>query len=216
MTATLPSELRGVFARCAEAELVTVDEGGRPRARAVASRYREGEACIDVVGPAPTVGDPHVALLFCGDVPMVLVQGTAIADDPLLRVRPERVYAWDADDGEPRMFDAHLEEVRSGHNEEPEVPHAAPGGGRGHWDARLEGVSSGLLACVGPDGFPFAARLDVTPDPRGGVLRLPWLPVGMPVEPGPACLHATGNGPCVHGDLLDGAEGWRVVPHAVA
>lgn len=215
MTATLPSELREVFARCAEAELVTVDERGRPLARAVAPRYREGGPCIDVVDTAPAVADPHVALLFAGDVPTVLVQGTAYRDDAL-HVRPERVYAWDADDGEPRMFDAHLEEVRSGRNEEPEVPHAAPSGGRGHWDTRLEGVSSALLACVGPDGFPFAARLDVTPDPRGGVLRLPWLPVGMPVEPGPACLHAAGNGPCVHGDLLDGAEGWRVVPHAVA
>jgi hypothetical protein len=217
MTATLPSDLREVFARCAEAELVTVDEQGRPRARAVTPAYREGGPCIDVVG-APAVGDPHVALLFAADMPTVLVQGTAYGDDAL-HVRPERVYAWDADDAEPRMFDAHLEEVRSGHNEEPAVPHAAPGGGRGHWDPRLEGVSSGLLACVGPDGFPFAARLDVTPDPRGGVLRLPWLPMGMPVEPGPACLHAAGNEGGrvhVHGDLLDGAEGWRVVPHAVA
>jgi hypothetical protein len=214
MTATLPPDLREVFARCDQAELVTVDEGGRPRARAITPQYREGGPCIDVVG-GPAVADPRVALLFAGDVPTVLVQGTAYVDDAL-HVRPERVYAWDADDAEPRMFDAHLEEVRSGHNEEPEVPHPAPGGGRGRWDARLEGVSSGLLACVGPDGFPFAARLDVMPDPRGGVLRLPWLPVGMPVEPGPACLHVAGNGPCVHGDLLDGAEGWRVVPHAVA
>jgi hypothetical protein len=219
MTATLPSDLREVFARCPEAELVTVDEQGRPRARAVASRYRQGGPCIDVVD-APRIADPHVALLFTADRPVVLVQGTAYADDAL-HVRPERVYAWDADDAEPRMFDAHLEEVRSGHNEEPEVSHAAPAGGRGRWDTRLEGVSSALLACVGPDGFPFAARLDVTPDPRGGVLRLPWLPVGMPVEPGPACLDAADDGGgggrvCVHGDLLDDDEGWRVVPHAVA
>lgn len=218
MTTTLPSDLREVFARCPEAELVTVDERGRPSARAVAARYREGRPCIDVVDSIASPADPHVALLFAADMPTVLVQGTAYAGDAL-HVRPERVYAWDADDGEPRMFDAHLEEVRSGHNEEPEVPHAAPAGGRGRWDARLEGVASGLLACVGPDGFPFAARLDVQPDPRGGVLRLPWLPVGMPVEPGPACLHASagaGGRIHVHGDLLDGAEGWRVVPHAVA
>lgn len=218
MTATLPDDLREVFARCTEAELVTIDEQGRPRARAVTPRYREGGPCIDVTGAAMPMEDPHVALLFAADDrPVVLVQGTAY-DDGGLHVRPERVYAWDGGDAdaEPRLFDAHLEEVRSGHNEEPEVPHAAPAGGRGHWDHRLDALSSGLLACVGPDGFPFAARLDVTPDPRGGVLRLPWLPVGMPVEEGPACLHASGNGPCVHGDLLDGAEGWRVVPHAVA
>jgi len=221
MTATLPDDLREVFARCTEAELVTIDEQRRPRARAVTPRYREGGPCIDVAGggDAAAVEDPHVALLFAAGGPTVLVQGTAYADDGL-HVRPERVYAWDQDDAdaEPRLFDAHLEEVRSGHNEEPEVPHAAPADGRGRWDHRLESVTGGLLACVGPDGFPFAARLDVTPDPRGGVLRLPWLPVGMPLEPGPACLHAAGGGErvSVHGDLLDGAEGWRVVPHAVA
>jgi hypothetical protein len=219
MTATLPDDLREVFARCTEAELVTIDEQGRPRARPVTPRYREGGPCIDVAlsDGAAAVDDPHVALLYASDGPMVLVQGTAY-DDGGLHVRPERVYAWDGGDAgaEPRLYDAHLEEVRSGHNEEPEVEHAAPAGGRGRWDYRLDGVSSGLLACVGPDGFPFAARLDVTPDPRGGVLRLPWLPVGMPLEEGPACLHAAGGGPYVHGDLLDGAEGWRVVPHAVA
>jgi hypothetical protein len=224
MTATLPEDLREVFARCTEAELVTIDEQGRPRARAVTPRYREGGPCIDVAaaGTTPAVDDPHVALLFAADGdPMVLVQGTAYDEAGALHVRPERVYAWEGGDAgaEPRLFDAHLEEVRSGHNEEPEVPHAAPAGGRGHWDHRLDALTGGLLACVGPDGFPFAARLDVTPDPRGGVLRLPWVPVGMPLDEGPACLHAGGGGGRgvhVHGDLLDGAEGWRVVPHAVA
>jgi hypothetical protein len=61
----------------------------------------------------------------------------------------------------------------------------------------------------------------ISPDPRVGVLRLPRLPLGMPVEPGPACLHATdaghaeGRGPRVHGDLVAADDGWRVVPHAV-
>jgi hypothetical protein len=152
------------------------------------------------------------------------VQGTAALDDGF-HVRPERVYAWRSDDpdAEPQLFDAHLEEVRSGHNEEPEVGHAGPAGGRGLWDHRLDELDCALLACVGPDGFPFAARLGVAPDPRSGVLRLPRMPLGMPVEPGPACLHATvsaagaggARGPRVHGDLLDGPEGWRVVPHAV-
>src|SRR4051812_6037327 len=140
MTATLPDDLREVFARCTEAELVTIDEQGRPRARAATPSYREGGPCIDVAGGAHAapVDDPHVALLFAAaDAPMVLVQGTAY-DDGGLRVRPERVYAWDDADAEPRLFDAHLEEVRSGRNEEPEVPHAAPAGGRGHWDFRLD------------------------------------------------------------------------------
>jgi hypothetical protein len=216
MTATLPPDLRDVFARRTVAELVTIDERGRPVARAVTPRYREGGPCIDVVGDAAAVHDPHVALLFAAEgPPMVLVQGTAY-DDGGLHVRPERIYAWASPgDEDPRLFDAHLEEVRSGHNEEPEVGHAAPDGGRGLWDHRLDGLSSASLACVGPDGFPFAARLEVTPDPRGGVLRLGRVPVGMPVEPGPACLHAGSSGPRVHGDLVAGADGWRVVPHAV-
>jgi hypothetical protein len=224
MTATLPSDLRDVFARCTVAELVTIDERGRPVARSVAPRYHEGGTCIDVAAEpsAGEVADPHVALLFAGEGPTVLVQGMA-TEERTLRVRPERVYAWDGDDPtvEPRLFDAHLEEVRSGHNEEPEVGHAGPEGGRGLWDHRLDDLDCALLACIGPDGFPFAARLEIAPDPRGGVLKLPHLPIGMPVDAGPACLHATdaghceGRGPRVHGDLLSGPDGWRLVPHAV-
>src|ERR687888_1450115 len=39
-----------------------------------------------------------------------------------LHVRPERVYVWPGGrlDDEPTLYDAHVEEVRSGHNEEPE------------------------------------------------------------------------------------------------
>ncbi len=93
--------------------------------------YRPGGPCIDVAGDPPAVEDPHVALLFADDGPMVLVQGTAQVED-VLHVRPERVYAWASDDpdAEPRLFDAHLEEVRSGPNEGPRsatpVPRAAP------------------------------------------------------------------------------------------
>src|SRR3954470_21017279 len=110
MTATLPPDLREVFARCTVAELVTVDQHGRPNARSVAPKYREGGPCIDVAG-GDGVADPHVALLFAGEGPMVLVQGTAVEQE-VLHVRPERVYAWDGDAPgvEPRLFDAHLEE----------------------------------------------------------------------------------------------------------
>jgi hypothetical protein len=216
MTATLPSELRDVFERCSTAELVTIDERGRPVARSVPARYRQGGVCIDVKGdPVP---EPRVALLFAEGEPMVLVQGTAQAED-VLHVRPERVYAWaTADPGaEPRLYDAHLEEVRSGHNEEPEIGHAAPEEGTGIWDPRLDDVDAALLACVGPDGFPFAARLAVTPDRDERLLRLRQVPVGMPVEPGPACLHRTMGAPGtrVHGDLAGGPEGWVLIPRAV-
>ena len=39
-----------------------------------------------------------------------------------VHVRPERVYVWPEGDPtrEPELFDAHMEEVRSGHDEEPE------------------------------------------------------------------------------------------------
>jgi hypothetical protein len=220
MTATLPSELRDVFERSTTAELVTLDDRGRPIARSVAPSYHQGGVCIDVAG-VPIAPDPRVALLFPGSDPMVLVQGMAQAED-VLHVRPERVYAWSADDpdAEPRLYDAHLEEVRSGHNEEPEVGHAEPEGGGGVWDERLDGLDAALMACVGPDGFPFAARVTVAPDRADGLLRVRRLPIGMPVEPGPACLHELGltgdpGGTRVLGDLVAGPEGWALVPHRV-
>jgi hypothetical protein len=215
MTATLPSELREVFERSATAELVTIDRHGRPVARSVAPSYHHGEICIDVPRAEP-VHDPRVALLFGGEGPMVLVQGTA-AEDVVVHVRPERVFAWQLGDpeGEPRLFDAHLEEVRSGHNEEPEIGHAEPEGGGGMWDDRLERVEAGMLACVAPDGFPFAAHVTVEPQADEGLLLLPHVPIGMPVEPGPAFLHCP-DGARVTGDLLPHrSAGWGLLPHAV-
>ena len=49
-----------------------------------------------------------------------------------IHVRPERVYVWPRGDiaAEPALYDAHMEEVRSGHSEEPARSHAAPGGRR--------------------------------------------------------------------------------------
>jgi hypothetical protein len=214
MTATLPSELRDVFERSITAELVTIDDHGRPHGRSVAPTYHQGGVCIDIA-PGQAVPDPRVALLFADADPMVLVQGVARTEG-VLHVRPERVYAWASrdPDAEPQLFDAHLEEVRSGHNEEPEIGHVGPEGGHGVWDPLLDDLRSGLLACVGPDGFPFAARLSIAPDADDGVLRFPRLPVGMPVEPGPACLHEAGRAR-VHGDLMAGPEGWSLVPHRV-
>ena len=48
-----------------------------------------------------------------------------------VHVRPERVYVWPpgTPGGEPELYDAHMEEVRSGHSEEPERFHAGPEGG---------------------------------------------------------------------------------------
>ena len=46
-----------------------------------------------------------------------------------IHVRPERVYVWPRGDiaVEPTLYDAHMEEVRSGHSEEPDRFHAGPG-----------------------------------------------------------------------------------------
>jgi hypothetical protein len=212
MTATLPSELRDVFERSGTAELITIDDEGRPHTRSVQPAYHQGGACIDVA-PGQRLSEPRVALLFADADPVVLVQGTATPAG-VLHVRPERVYAWSEADPEPRLFDAHMEEVRSGHNEEPEIGHIGPDGGGGTWETTLEELSVGLLACIGPDGFPFAARVTVEPIAGERVLRLPEMPVGMPVEPGPACLHERGRAR-VEGDLVARGDGWTLVPHRV-
>jgi hypothetical protein len=59
--------------------------------------------------------------------------------------------------------------------------------------------------------------MPVAPDAGDGILRLPQLPIGMPLEPGPACLHAR-SAPAptrVDGDLVARSDGWALVPHAV-
>src|SRR5437588_34650 len=97
-------------------------------------------------------------------------------------------------DGEPVLYDARLEEVRSHHNQEPERPHEAPAGaGRTRWDERLDALAAlagatGTLAVVAPDGFPFAVRVPVAPDREAGSVRIDADPVGAPLEPGPAAL----------------------------
>ena len=57
-----------------------------------------------------------------------------------IHVRPERVYVWPGGDPtlEPQLFDAHMEEVRSGHDEEPPAPHAARRGRTPVWDERMD------------------------------------------------------------------------------
>src|SRR4051794_35043432 len=89
-----------------------------------------------------------------------------------VHVRPERVFVWPKGEveEEPTLYDAHVEEVRSGHNEEPEEGHAPPEGGMDVWDPRLDRLGTddptAVLALVGPDGFPFAVRVPVRADPE--------------------------------------------------
>jgi hypothetical protein len=223
MQASLPQELLEVFARSTSAEYVTIDRRGLPLARPVTPSFHERELCIEVATEHDS-DNPRVALLYSESVgatpPMVLVQGTANVAHERVRVRPERVLVWPgADlDSEPQLYDAHMEEVRSAHNEEPETGHPPPEGGLDAWDERLDDLGArermAAVAFVGPDGFPFAVRVPVRADPGARVLRIEADPLGAPIEPGPACLCARTLR--VVGDLDEVHGSWVLRPHRVA
>ena len=142
-------------------------------------------------------------------------------------VRPERVFVWEDCDfaRAPQLYGSHLEEVRTHHSAEPEVPVPGPEGGPIEWDARLEELGrrhkTAVLSIVGPDGFPLSSRLAIEPHPGEGRIRLGELPDWLPARPGKACLVAHAHHPDfiwqtnfqVRGDLVDGGDGWSLVPH---
>ncbi len=244
MTATLPEQIQSVFERFRTTELTTVDADGQPITWPVTPRYRAGAPCIDVHSERADEAraNTQVGLLFCDGTgsglaspPVVLVQGTAQVDPSApgaaeIHIRPERVYVWPEGNpgAEPRLYDAHMEEVRSGHSEEPEHGHAAPAGGAGSWDPRLEALGgrspSAILSVVSPDGFPFAARVRVAVDPAQRRVVLAQLPAGLPLAAGRACLatdvrddpSGAGASIQVRGDLVPVDGGWALIPHSVA
>jgi hypothetical protein len=144
-----------------------------------------------------------------------------------IHVRPERVYVWPGGDptSEPQLFDAHMEEVRSGHYEEPTVPHASAAGGTPVWDQRMEELGGNypeaVLSLVAPDGFPFSVRVPISVDSSERRIRIGGGVLGVPVEPGLACLTAHDHAPDfswqrnfqVRGDLVEEDGGWALVPH---
>jgi len=146
-----------------------------------------------------------------------------------VHVRPERIYVWPRANlgAEPQLYDAHIEEVRSGHNEEPLEGHAPPAGGGLAWDPRLDELGrtypSAVLAFVAPDGFPFAVRVPVRADAAAGVVRFDADPVGAPFDAGLACLTAHAHAPDftwqrnfqVRGDLVHDPDGWVLRPQRV-
>jgi hypothetical protein len=219
MQGSLPDELVAVLASATVADYVTVGPAGRPTVWPARASYHADDGCIDLGaqhGADEATADPHVAVLFAQAAPLVLVQGTARPEPQRILVRPERVLSWPGADPEvePALYDAHLEEVRSGHNEEPEVPHAPPEGGGETWEQRLDDLpTAATLGFVGPDGFPFAVRVAVRADRRAHVVRIEQDPVGAPIEPGLACLGASSL--CVHGDLADEHGSWVLHPHRV-
>jgi hypothetical protein len=147
-----------------------------------------------------------------------------------LHVRPERVYVWRAGDcaTSPELLDSHMEEVRSGHDEEPGEPVALPEGGSGTWDRRIEELGrryeTAVLSLVAPDGFPFSVRVPVRAHRRGRLILIDAEPVGAPLRAGLACVTAHDHEESlrwrrnfqVRGDLVEHPSGgWAVVPHRV-
>ena len=144
-----------------------------------------------------------------------------------VHVRPERVFVWPEGDctREPQLLDAHLEEVRSGHDEEPEAPPPAIEGGEPIWEERMDQLGdrypTAVLAVVSPDGFPFALRVPIAVDRGARRLRLTAEPIGVPLAPGLACITAHDHAPDftwqrnfqVRGDLVEEDGGWALVPH---
>ena len=230
MKGSLPAELLEVLERSTTADYVTIDGRGQPVVWPLTPRYQAAEGCIDVTVPRAEV-DVRVALLFTDVEAMVLVQGTAHPEDRDgaeeidVHVLPERVYVWPGSDleAEPQLFDAHVDEVRSAHNEEPEVGHAPPEGGGSVWDERLDALGArhpdAVLAFVGPDGFPFAVRVPVRAERDAGLVLVDADPVGAPIEPGLACLCADAPGRRgfhVLGDLDEDRGVWVLRPRRVA
>jgi hypothetical protein len=144
-----------------------------------------------------------------------------------IKVRPERVFVWP--DGDvtqaPVIHDAHLEEVRSGHTEEPAEDHGRELGGEPVWDERVDELgerdSEAVVSWLAPDGFPLSARLQINVDRSAGAIALESEPAGLPLAEGRACLTAHAHHPeflwqrnfQIRGDLERSNGNWRLVPH---
>jgi hypothetical protein len=146
-----------------------------------------------------------------------------------VHVRPERVYAWPRGDPteEPQLFDAHMEEVRSGHDEEPPGEHVPAEGGATAWDDRVTQLgrrcTTAVLSLIAPDGFPFSLRVPIAVDENAKLIRLGAGALGVPVQPGLACITAHEHHRRFHfhptfqvrGDLVEADGGWALAPHAL-
>jgi len=146
-----------------------------------------------------------------------------------IHVRPERIYVWPDGDisGEPALYDTHMEEVRSGHSEEPPRFHANPHGGVSDWNQRIREIGTryptAVLSIVCPDGFPFAIRVPVHLDEAARWIRIEGAPEGIPFQPGLACLTAHQHDERftwwrnfqLRGDLVSVDGGWALVPRKV-
>jgi hypothetical protein len=145
-----------------------------------------------------------------------------------IKVRPERVFVWPDGDlsEEPTVHDAHLEEVRSGHNEEPAEEPGAPAGGAPAWDQRMDFLmeqETGVLSWLGPDGFPISVRVPHSVDPSSREIRIGAHPAGLPLIEGRACLTVHAHAPDftwqrnmqVRGDLARSPDDLRLTPRKI-
>jgi hypothetical protein len=144
-----------------------------------------------------------------------------------IHVRPERVYVWPRGEvaAEPQLYGSHMEEVRSGHSEEPARFHADPAGGASVWHPRLNELGglypTAVLSIVSPDGFPFSVRVPVSVDAARRWIRIGGDITGAPLQPGLACLTAHTHAESftwqrnfqVRGDLVEAEAGWVLLPH---
>ena len=145
-----------------------------------------------------------------------------------IKVRPERVFVWpEGNLAEwPIVHDAHLEEVRSGHVEEPAQDHGGAPQGPPAWDRRMEFLAehdTGVLSWMGPDGFPIAVRVPFTSDVSNKEISIDAEPSGLPLLEGRACLTVHRHAPDftwqrnmqVRGTLTRSDEGWKLVPRRI-
>jgi hypothetical protein len=118
-----------------------------------------------------------------------------------------------------------MEEVRSGHDEEPDAPHAPAEGGSAAWDRRMDELGDrypeAVLSIVAPDGFPFSVRVPISVNRSERRVRVAAGALGVPAQPGLACLTAHDHHPDfrwqrnfqVRGDLVEDDGGWVLIPH---
>ena len=145
-----------------------------------------------------------------------------------IKVRPERVFVWPGGDlsQEPEVHDAHLEEVRSGHTEEPPEAHGEPARGPAAWDQRMDFLGeheTGVLSWLGPDGFPISVRVPYTADQGSREIRIEAEPATLPVLEGRACLTVHHHSPDftwqqnmqVRGNLVRAEDGLRLIPRRI-
>ena len=78
-----------------------------------------------------------------------------------------------------------------------------------------------MLSLVAPDGFPFSLRVPISVDRGERRIRIGGGALGVPVQPGLACVTAHEHHPDfewqlnfqVRGDLVEEDGGWALVPH---